>query len=112
MISNHALGHNAEQKVAKFLVAKGYKIIELNWKIPAAEIDIVAKRGSCIYFVEVKSRSNYEYGDGFDYITRSKIKQMSRAASMWVKQKNYTGEYVLSAASIIDDDIEFIESML
>jgi len=106
-------GQNAEQAVSEFLTKKGYKILDRNWKTVQCEIDVVAKRNGCIYFVEVKYRSSSQQGTGYEYITSTKQKQMSFAANLWVAKNNWQGEYVLSAASVSGEnyEVEFIEEI-
>lgn len=106
-------GQSAEQAVIKLLDKSGYKVLDHNWKTPKCEIDIVAKKDKCIYFVEVKFRTNPDQGEGFDYITPGKLRQMSYAAVVWVAQNKWDGEYCLSAASVSGEDfkIDFIEQV-
>lgn len=100
-MTNYAHGHEAEKYAADYLKKQGYKILELNWRRPRAEIDIVAskKRGP-ITFVEVKYRENNHQGGGFDYITLTKLEQMRFAAELWVAENRYSGEYVLAALEL------------
>ncbi len=106
-------GAKAEAKVAEYLQNNGYKILDRNWKTPKCEIDIIAKKQTCIYFVEVKYRSNAHQGDGFDYVTSAKQRQMQYAAQMWVAKNNWDDEYCLAAASVSGSDFEvtFIEEI-
>jgi uncharacterized protein (TIGR00252 family) len=106
-------GRLAEDKVAEYLSQHGYKVIDRNWKTKKCEIDIVAQKGDQLSFVEVKYRSKSDHGEGFDYITDSKLRQMAFAADYWVAQHNWEGEYLLSGASVsgIDFAIEFIEEL-
>ena len=106
-------GQDAESVVAKYLENNGFKIVDRNWKTRQCEIDIVAKKEKCIYFVEVKFRTNPDQGEGFDYITPGKLRQMSYAAKVWVAQNKWDGEYCLSAASVSGEDfkIDFIEQV-
>ena len=55
-------GRRAEKAAATYLEMRGYQIIERNWRRPRCEIDIVAKKGDVIYFVEVKYRRNDNQG--------------------------------------------------
>jgi Holliday junction resolvase-like predicted endonuclease len=67
-----------------------------------------------MYFVEVKYRSSNEYGSGLEYITPSKLKQMAYAASRWVAEHTWPGEYTLSAIEVGGDQFEiadFVESI-
>ncbi len=51
------IGDLGESIACKFLLQKGYKIVERNFRIKAGEIDIIAKKGPRIHFVEVKAVS-------------------------------------------------------
>lgn len=106
-------GNQAEQAVAEELSRQGYEIIELNWKTPYAEIDIVASKQKTIYFVEVKYRGSKSAGDGFDYITLKKLQHMQRAAEAWVLTNSWNGPYELLGAAVLplnnDYEIEIIE---
>lgn len=106
-------GQLAEDRVAKYLTSNGYKIIDRNWKTKQCEIDIVARKKNCIYFVEVKYRSSSAQGTGFEYITKTKLQQMEFAGKYWVAVHKWDGEYTLSGASVSGDDLEidFIEDL-
>ncbi len=52
------LGRVAEAKAAMLLRLKGYRISAQRWKSPAGEIDLIARRGSAVAFVEVKARAS------------------------------------------------------
>lgn len=94
-------GQDAESAVAAELINRGFKIIARNWKTPFAEIDIIASRNGTLYFVEVKYRRSLAAGDGFDYITKNKLRHMTRAAEAWVSQNSWNGGYELMAAAVI-----------
>ncbi|MFA6105399.1 MAG: YraN family protein [Patescibacteria group bacterium] len=51
------IGKWGEEQAAKFLVRQGFQVIENNYNASVGEIDIVAKKDSDFYFVEVKTRS-------------------------------------------------------
>lgn len=113
-MTNFQTGHDAEKVAADYIIENGFNIIELNWRTPVCEIDIVAERKSVIYFVEVKYRTNNNQGTGLDYITPKKLKQMEFSAKCWVEDQKYCGDYRLSAISItsdfkVDDFIDDIE---
>ncbi len=112
-MTNYQSGHDAEKAAADYLIEKGFDIVELNWRTPVCEIDIVAEKKNVVYFVEVKYRANNSQGTGLDYITPKKLKQMEFSAKCWVEDQKYSGDYLLSAMSItsdfkVDDFIEDI----
>jgi Holliday junction resolvase-like predicted endonuclease len=109
-VSNYSVGHEAERQAAAYLTEHGYYVRQLNWKTRLCEIDVVAEKDGCIYFVEVKYRKNNHQGYGVDYITSKKLKQMRFAADMWVHESGWTGDYQLAVISIDAGEITFLDS--
>lgn len=93
-------GSEAEEIVAEYLSKKGWKILAKNWRRVRCEIDIVAEKKAIVYFVEVKFRSSDYQGDGLEYITSKKIKQMKLAADIWLQENNWRGDFRLIGASV------------
>ncbi len=56
-------GKKGEDIAVAYLKSNGYRIVERNYKCLFGEIDIVAKDGNTVVFVEVKSRKSEEFGD-------------------------------------------------
>lgn len=80
-------GKAAELVAAEELKARGYQIVERNWRTKWCEIDIIAKKEEVIYFVEVKHRHTNAAGTGTDAITPKKLKQMKFAATLYLANK-------------------------
>ena len=87
--STTEVGNKAEAAAADYLEAQGYQVLARNWKIPVAEIDIVAKKDKCLYFIEVRYRRTRFHGDGLESITRTKLSQMQRSASFWLSENRW-----------------------
>lgn len=102
-MSTTATGNAAENAVAAELQRQGYKIRDQNWKTKFAEIDIVAEKARTLFFVEVKYRKTLAAGDGFDYITPTKLHHMQRAAESYILSCDWRGEYTLMVASVTGD---------
>lgn len=98
--SNYSSGHEAEKVAAQYLEACKYSIEDLNWRTPVCEIDIVAKKGRVIYFIEVKYRSTDGQGGGLEYVTPKKMQQMRYAAECWVQAHRYDGDYDLGVIEL------------
>ncbi len=101
-LSSHQLGCQAESVVADHLVYKGYKIITRNWRHQLCEIDIVAKKDSIFYFIEVKYRHNDFICDGLSSITPRKIKKMRLAARLYIESEaidSYDSRLVVISAT-------------
>lgn len=85
-------GKGAEEIAEKFLVEKGFKIIERNYVFDRGEIDLIADDNGIIVFVEVKSRKSIEYGEPEDSITIGKRRQIRKVAEGYLYEKNISGK--------------------
>jgi putative endonuclease len=108
-MSTVSTGNRAEQTAAEYLVRLGYEILEMNYRRPHCEIDIVARQAKVVYFVEVKYRATGSFGGGLDYILQQKLRHMQRAAETWVRERGWGGEYTLSAIEVGGSDFEVLE---
>jgi len=94
------IGHKAEAAAVSYLKQNGFKVLDQNWRTRYCEIDVVAEKGNCVYFVEVKYRKSNEWGGGLEYITHTKQKQMTLAAEMWVFTYDWQKDYALAAIEL------------
>jgi len=76
----------------RFLRRKGYKIIARNFSSPVGEIDIIARQGREMVFIEVKARSSPDFGWPEEAISREKIKHLFRAAQFYIKRNAHSEE--------------------
>lgn len=96
----------AEAVAAQYLLNREYAIADRNWRTRYCEIDIVAKRHRTVYFIEVKYRAKLDWGNGFDYITSSKQRQMQFAAYLWMTQHQWPGDFSLGAIELAGPNFE------
>lgn len=82
------LGHRAEFFAAMYLRMKGYRILGRRIKTTAGEIDIIARRGRLIAFVEVKARSHFTLA--LESVTQRSQRRISRAAGLWAARRPET----------------------
>ncbi len=99
------VGDKAEGVAASYLVQLGYEILQQNWKTRWCEIDIVAKKGDRIYFVEVKYRKKADQGGGIAAITQSKKRQMKFAAELWMQGRGLV-DAALSVIEVSGEEFE------
>jgi len=83
MAAKDALGRRGEAIAARHLVRSGVVIVERNWRCLAGEIDLVARDGDELVFVEVKTRSSVDYGHPLEAITPRKLARLRRLAGEW-----------------------------
>ena len=86
MKAKDVLGRSGEALAAGFLEAQGMRIVDRNWRCREGEIDIVAKDGDWIVFVEVKTRQSDAAGDPVEAVTFAKQQQLTRLALSYLKR--------------------------
>jgi putative endonuclease len=74
------LGKTGEDLACEELLRRGYVVLARRYRRRGGEIDIVARDGTTIVFVEVKTRDSREFGDGADAITGLKRLRISQIA--------------------------------
>ena len=82
------LGKAGEAIACKYLKRLGYIIIAKNYSTKIGEIDIIAKDGDTLVFVEVKTRRSDAYGRPEEAINAKKKRKLSRLAQLYIKNKN------------------------
>jgi putative endonuclease len=83
-VSSYQKGQKAENRAAAYLRLKGYGILERNYRVPQGEIDLVARKGDTIVFVEVKSRKNNSHGTPLEAVSPKKVQRVSAAAAVYL----------------------------
>ena len=107
------LGKEKETIAASYLQEKGYKILELNYQIRQAEIDIVAYDKETLVFIEVKYRKNNSAGNPLEAITLNKQRRICKAALFYMNQHRidpYTSSIRFDAVGILGDEIYHLEN--
>lgn len=94
------VGQRGEDIASSFLLSQGYTVQDRNWKTKWCEIDIIACIDDCVYFCEVKYRKSDAQGEGYEYVTPKKLRQMTFAAELWVRANNYVGDMQLAVLSV------------
>lgn len=84
------IGTVYENKAVLFLEEKGYQILERNFYSRHGEIDIIAKDGVYLVFVEVKYRKNAYAGASMEAVTPAKQKRLIQAARYYLYKKHYS----------------------
>lgn len=86
MAAKDELGRMGERLAAEYLRARGYLILERNWRCELGEIDLIVQHGTETVFVEVKTRSGTGFGHPFEAITVAKLARLRRLAAAWCEQ--------------------------
>ena len=85
---NRAKGVAGENLACEYLGARGFEILARNFSGSAnfhgGEIDIIAKKGETVHFIEVKSRTTDRFGVGREAVDRTKQRTIRAVASRWL----------------------------
>lgn len=84
MSKHNETGLKGEQLAENFLLAKGYSILERNWRFEKKEIDIIATKDDMLIFIEVKTRTNIKHGFPEDAVGLKKRTFLQYAAEAYI----------------------------
>ena len=110
-MSNQSYGKSGEELACKFLKKNKYKIVERNFATDIGEIDIIAQKGGCTVFVEVKTRMSNKFGLPREAVGYFKQKKYSQVAMQYLKHNNMFGVNCrFDVIEILDNEINHIEN--
>lgn len=89
---NRSLGMAFEQQAAEFLKEKDYQILTANFRSRYGEIDLVARQGKYLVFVEVKYRKDIRGGHPLEAVNLSKQRKICRTAEYYCLRYGYGEE--------------------
>jgi len=115
IIPTRQRGDLGEQAAARFLLAKGFRILERNWRYRQWELDLVCRDGDTIVFVEVKTRRAGTMTTPADGLNRKKQTRLVKAASHYLTKNDLWDEPCrFDLAAVIDTghglDVEHMEN--
>ena len=84
MNNRRELGDWGEEKAARYLRRKGYRILDRNFSCRQGEIDIIAEKSGVVAFVEVKLRKNADFAQAREFVTARKQARILAAARLWL----------------------------
>ena len=87
-MNNKILGKEGEELAAKYLETEGYEIIETNYNCGFGEIDIIAKKGRELAFVEVKTRTQTFFGMPVESVNIPKQRHIYKVAEYYIYKTN------------------------
>ncbi|MFA6457575.1 MAG: YraN family protein [Bacteroidota bacterium] len=103
--STRSKGKAGEDSAVQFLRQQGYEILEQNYYYQHGEIDIIAREGSILVFVEVKSRRSRRFGEPEESVTPKKQELLRRTAEGYVTERYPNGiECRFDVVSVVMND--------
>ena len=91
-MSRRQVGDRGERLAADYLRARGYDIIERNFRCREGEIDIVARQGETLVFVEVRTRRGRDFGTPEESISSLKQQRLVSLAEAYVQAHDQPNE--------------------
>jgi putative endonuclease len=85
--SKQALGREGERVAERFLKKKGYAVVERNYRCRGGEVDLIALDRRVIVFVEVKTRTDHQFGNPLEAVEPRKQRRMIHAAQFFLHEK-------------------------
>lgn len=84
MPDRRSTGRRGEDLAARWIEARGWRVIDRNWRCAAGEIDLVALDGRQLVIVEVKTRTGTGCGHPAEAVTDAKLHRLRRLAVHWL----------------------------
>ncbi len=89
-LARQALGLEGETRACRALEARGYRVVQRRYRTRAGELDIVARHGQTVVFVEVKARRGSEFGDPAASVTAQKQRRLVMMAADYLARHGLT----------------------
>jgi putative endonuclease len=100
-MSTLSIGTDAENQAEAFLKEKGFETVQKNFRYGKGEIDLIAKKGTWLVFVEVRSRSSAAFGMPEQTISKSKVSLLKKTAEAYIYKINWKGPIRFDIVSIL-----------
>jgi putative endonuclease len=94
------LGRRGEDLAAQHLVARGYQIVVRNWRCEVGELDLVARDGDCLAFVEVRTRRGRALGTPEESVTPAKQARLIDLALAYVQAHDWQGDWRIDVVAV------------
>lgn len=82
----NTLGKEGEALALRFIKKKGFRVLEKNYRTVFGEIDIIAKDGDTLVFIEVKTRKNKIFGHPYEAVNPAKREKIKKVALCFLKK--------------------------
>ena len=104
------IGSTYEKITGEYLKEQGYEIVTYNFSCKTGEIDIIAKDGCYLVFVEVKYRKDKRQGDPLEAISLRKQRSISKCALYYMKRNRISDVPVrFDVVGILDNQIRLVK---
>jgi putative endonuclease len=97
----HQTGKTGEELAERFLMGKGFRLIEKNFRVPGAEIDLIMENEDIVLFVEVKTRTNNNFGEPEDALNYNKKKKIIYGIKKFIMNEGVTKKWRCDLIAVI-----------
>jgi putative endonuclease len=105
----HQRGLAAEEQAMRYLQSCGWEIMAHRFRVGRVEVDIVARRGCLVAFIEVKARRGEAFGSPLEAITGAKRREIVKAARVWVDRCGRPSDvYRFDCIALTDNKLEHL----
>ena len=110
-MNRRSYGTEGESAARNYLVSKGARILEMNFRRPSGEIDIIARHKGTILFVEVKRRSSLRFGRPSEAVNPAKQAHILRTAMLYLQENRLEDAPIrFDIIEILPDGVNHIEN--
>lgn len=104
-------GASGEALAAAWYEARGWVVVDRNWRCRDGELDLVLRSGRTTVFCEVKTRTSSAFGSPAEAVTPTKQRRIRRLAARWLADHpSVRGEVRFDVAAVLGDRVEVIEA--
>jgi putative endonuclease len=108
---NLVRGRWGEDLAARWYTDRGYRVVARNWRCPAGEVDLVARRDGVVVVVEVKARRTEAFGPAAAAVGPVKQQRLRRLAAEWLAISGIRGvEVRFDVVAVTGTEIDVIEA--
>lgn len=101
----HQLGRWGEERALRWLRERGYRIVARNYRWRGGEIDLIARDGDTLAFIEVKARTDEDFGPPEGALTPEKRRRIIRAAQHYIAEHQPGLDLRFDVVAIVGDEI-------
>jgi len=106
----HQRGLAAEEQAIRYLQSRGWQVVAHRFRVGRVEVDLIARRGALVAFIEVKARRGTAFGNPFEAVTGGKRREIVKAARVWMDRHGQLGDvYRFDCIGIVDNKLEHLE---
>jgi len=103
-------GLAGEEQAIQYLRSRGWHIVAHRFRVGHTEVDLIARQGSLVAFIEVKSRRGTAFGSPLEAVTGAKRRELVKAARVWVDRCGRPSDaYRFDCIAVGDRKLEHLE---